>query len=141
LPDLSLYIHIPFCDKKCSYCDFNSYAGIDNLMPAYAASLVREVSLWSNACRTSLIKTVFFGGGTPSRMPLPEMAKIFDALRTEFNIDSECEISLEANPGTVDLSYLTGLRGLGVNRLSFGVQSFHDDELQFLDRIHSADEA
>jgi oxygen-independent coproporphyrinogen III oxidase len=141
LADLSLYLHIPFCDKKCSYCDFNSYAGIDNLMPAYAEALVREIELWSVAGQSFDIKTIFFGGGTPSRMPLEEMSQIFDALMRRFTLKPDCEISLEANPGTVTLEYLRGLRDLGVNRLSFGVQSFHDDELLFLDRIHSAQEA
>ncbi len=138
---LSLYLHIPFCSLKCSYCDFNSYAGLEAMARPYVDALIAEMALWQPAARGRRIETVFLGGGTPSLLPLPEVERIMAALRDAFDLDGDAEVSLEANPGTVDLAYLRGLLSLGVNRLSLGVQSFHDDELAALDRIHSAAEA
>jgi oxygen-independent coproporphyrinogen-3 oxidase len=136
----SLYVHIPFCTSKCTYCDFNSYAGQDSLMTPYARAVVTEARLWSPHIAGRTVETVFFGGGTPSLLPLPEMDIITTAIRREFDLAADAEISLEANPGTVDAAHLQGLRRLGFNRISFGVQSFHDDELRTLERIHDADE-
>jgi len=138
---ISLYVHIPFCTLKCSYCDFNSYAGIDELMRPFVESLVAEFGLWGAFVEGRSVPTVFFGGGTPSLLPLAEVERIMSALRDSFAIEPDAEVSFEANPGTVDLEYLRGLVRAGINRLSFGVQSFHDDELSALDRIHSAEEA
>jgi len=134
-------LHIPFCDTKCSYCDFNSYAGMESLIPSYTRALCRELELWSPHFAADSVQTIFFGGGTPSLTPLPEMAAILATIRASFQIEKDAEISLEANPGTVDTAYLAGLRRLGFNRLSLGVQSFDDAELRALDRIHSAAEA
>jgi oxygen-independent coproporphyrinogen-3 oxidase len=136
----SLYVHIPFCTAKCTYCDFNSYAGQDSLMTPYARAVEAEARLWSPQVAGRRVATVFFGGGTPSLLPLPEMEIITTALRREFDIEPDAEISLEANPGTVDAAHLRGLQRLGFNRISFGVQSFHDEELRTLERIHDADE-
>jgi oxygen-independent coproporphyrinogen-3 oxidase len=136
----SLYVHIPFCTAKCTYCDFNSYAGQDSLMQPYADAVALEASLWAPHVRGRQVETVFFGGGTPSLLPLPEMRTIVEALRSRFDVAPEAEWSLEANPGTVDAEHLAGLRALGFNRISFGVQSFHDDELRTLERIHDAQE-
>ena len=138
---LSLYVHIPFCAAKCGYCDFNSYAGQESLIPAYSEALLREAEMWSAAYRDWRAETLFFGGGTPSLMPLAELERILEGLRRHFELTRDAEVSLEANPGTVDDPYLSRLRELGVNRLSLGVQSFRDDELTFLGRIHSAGEA
>jgi len=144
-PPLSIYLHIPFCQVRCAYCDFNTYAGLNDLMPAYAAALTREIRAVGGAGREATgarpaVQTVFFGGGTPSLLPVAEYESIFAALRECFELTPECEITLEANPGTVDGEYLAGLRGLGVNRLSFGVQSANAAELQLLDRLHTFDE-
>jgi oxygen-independent coproporphyrinogen III oxidase len=136
----SLYVHIPFCTAKCTYCDFNSYAGQDSLMAPYAQAVDREAHLWSPHLAGRRVATVFFGGGTPSLLPLPEMQVIVEALQDCFDIAPDAEVSLEANPGTVDVAHLMGLRRLGFNRISFGVQSFHDEELRTLERIHDADE-
>jgi oxygen-independent coproporphyrinogen-3 oxidase len=138
---ISLYVHIPFCTLKCSYCDFNSYASIDELMGPFVEALIAEFRLWSPIVRGRPVPTVFFGGGTPSLLPLAEVERIMTALRDSFAIEPDAEVSLEANPGTVDLEYLRGIVAMGINRLSFGVQSFHDDELNALDRIHRAEEA
>jgi oxygen-independent coproporphyrinogen-3 oxidase len=138
---LSLYLHIPFCDTKCSYCDFNSYAGLESLIPDYTDALRRELRLWSPRFADDTVPTVFFGGGTPSLTPLPHMRTILETLRGAYRVEPDAEVSLEANPGTVDAAYLRGLRLLGINRLSLGVQSFDDVELKALDRIHTAAEA
>jgi oxygen-independent coproporphyrinogen-3 oxidase len=138
---LSLYVHIPFCSLKCAYCDFNSYAGLDDLVEPYCDALIEELRLWGEVVCGRPVPTVFFGGGTPSLLPLGQIERTMAGLRESFALEEEAEVSLEANPGTVDLDYLRGLRAAGVNRLSFGVQSFHDDELAAMDRIHSADEA
>lgn len=140
-PALALYLHLPFCDHKCAYCDFNSYAGLDHLIPRYVDSLVREIALWREAAAGWTVSTVFFGGGTPSLTPLPLLQRVFDAVAASFRLATDVEVTLEANPGTVDETYLCGLRSLGVNRLSLGVQSFDDTELQRLDRIHDAAQA
>ncbi len=136
---LSLYLHIPFCRFRCAYCDFNTYAGLDDLILAYGQALAREVQRVGAAAPagTGPVHTIFFGGGTPSLMPLAQYVDIFGALRDVFELTADCEITLEANPGTVDQPYLVGLRELGVNRLSFGAQSSHAWELRLLDRQHS----
>ena len=138
---LSLYLHIPFCQVRCAYCDFNTYAGLNGLMAPYAGALAREVRTVAATAHASgadcRVHTVFIGGGTPSLLPLEHYAGIFGALREGFALMPEAEITLEANPGTVDQAYLDGLRALGVNRLSFGVQSTHAAELKLLDRLHS----
>jgi oxygen-independent coproporphyrinogen-3 oxidase len=136
----SLYCHIPFCTAKCSYCDFNSYAGQDSLFGPYAEAVAREAAIWSPRVAGRPVETVFFGGGTPSLLPLPEMTTILQALFEHFKIVPDAEVSLEANPGTVDAAHLAGLRQIGFNRISFGVQSFHDGELLSLDRIHASSE-
>jgi oxygen-independent coproporphyrinogen-3 oxidase len=141
--NLSLYLSLPFCRVRCAYCDFNTYAGLDDLMAPYARALATEIRMVGvgareNGCRAA--HTIFFGGGTPSLLPLELYAEIFAALREAFALTPDCEITLEANPGTVEKHYLEGLRALGVNRLSFGVQSTHPSELQLLDRLHSFDD-
>jgi oxygen-independent coproporphyrinogen-3 oxidase len=140
---LSLYFHIPFCRRRCAYCDFNTYAGLEGLIPAYGQALAREVRQVAAVAPPDLgpAHTVFFGGGTPSLVPLTHYAETFTALRECFALTEDCEITLEANPGTVDGVYLEGLRALGVNRLSFGVQSSHAWELRLLDRQHTFDDA
>jgi oxygen-independent coproporphyrinogen-3 oxidase len=148
---LSLYVHIPFCTLKCSYCDFNSYAGIEALIRPFVDALCDEMRLWSEALAQGwgpepqtarrVVETVFFGGGTPSLLPLKDIEQIMAAMREAFELAPDAEVSFEANPGTVERDYFRGLVAAGVNRISFGVQSFHDDELAALDRIHSAEEA
>jgi oxygen-independent coproporphyrinogen-3 oxidase len=138
---LSIYVHIPFCTAKCGYCDFNSYAGHEHMIPSYTEGLVRETKLWRSATAGRAAETIFFGGGTPSLTPLGELRRIMDGLREAFAVAPDAEVTVEANPGSLDEDYLRGLRELGVNRLSIGVQSFHDDELRALDRIHSAADA
>ena len=137
---LSLYLHIPFCQVRCAYCDFNTYAGLDSLIAPYARALAKEIRLVGKGAEAQggrgQAHTVFFGGGTPSLVPLELHVEIFTALCEAFDLTPDCEITLEANPGTVSRADLQGLRELGVNRLSFGVQSSHPHELRLLDRLH-----
>lgn len=142
--NLSLYLAIPFCQVRCAYCDFNTYAGLAHLMAPYARALAREVRLVGEAARAagvqSTVHTVFFGGGTPSLLPLEHYSELLAAMRAGFTLAPDAEITLEANPGTVDQAHLSGLLALGFNRLSFGVQSSHADELRLLDRLHTFDD-
>ena len=133
----SLYIHIPFCVHRCAYCDFNTYAGQEDLIPAYIEALCREVRFvgQSNAERRP-VHTIYFGGGTPSLLSAAQFEAILRSLKDSFDLYSEAEVSFEANPGTVTQDSLRDLRGLGFNRISLGMQSSHPDELRQLERIH-----
>jgi oxygen-independent coproporphyrinogen-3 oxidase len=136
---IGLYIHIPFCERKCPYCDFNSYAGLDTLYAPYVEALAAELA-WLAQRWEWQADTVFVGGGTPTVLPLPLLTQVLVAAFADFRVPSGAEVTVEANPGTVDEAYLAGLRAAGVNRLSLGAQSFHDDELRLLGRIHMAAE-
>lgn len=140
-----LYIHIPFCERKCVYCSFYSIETFDG-KDRFLRSVEREIAarkedLDRRGIALPLFDTIFFGGGTPSLLTPDEIEGIIRALRASYEIDPEAEVTMECNPGTLDPKWLQGYRDLGVNRLSFGVQSFHDDELRFLSRIHTADQA
>lgn len=137
---ISLYVHIPFCRAKCTYCDFNSYPDLDHLFERYVRALQTEIQ-WVSQDPSLRVNTIYLGGGTPTVLPPALLGEILDACRRHFTIAEGAEITVEANPGTVDSGYLTGLLEKGVNRLSFGVQSFHDDELRLLGRIHTAAQA
>ncbi|HEY3229714.1 MAG TPA: coproporphyrinogen-III oxidase family protein, partial [Roseiflexaceae bacterium] len=144
-----LYIHIPFCHRRCSYCDFNTYANMEDRMAAYVDALCVELrSLTplhpfapSPPTRAGLRPTIFLGGGTPSMLPLDLMERVLAAANFVIPL-AAAEVTVEANPGTVlGRDYLRALRGLGVNRVSMGVQSLHDPTLKILGRIHTAAEA
>ncbi len=133
----SIYLHIPFCAHRCGYCDFNTYAGLDELIPAYVEALCAEIVYAASAAGQRLpVHTVFFGGGTPSRLSAGQVERILGALQGAFDWQAEVEVTLEANPGSLSLGYLSELRRLGVNRLSLGVQSAHPAELRLLERQH-----
>ncbi|MBC7227107.1 MAG: radical SAM family heme chaperone HemW [Thermoflexales bacterium] len=134
---VALYIHIPFCRSRCTYCAFNTYAGREALIPAYGEALCTEI----RAAPSAPAHTVYFGGGTPSMLPPDTLARILRCLREHFPLSPDVEVTLEANPGTVDPAYLRAARGLGVNRLSLGVQSVHPDELRLLGRRHTWEDA
>lgn len=135
-----LYLHIPFCEHKCIYCDFYS---IENLDPVddFLSALHAEIDLAASQEKFPAFGTVFFGGGTPSLLSPSQVGTILDHLSRSFTFWPDPEITLETNPGTVNREKLRGYRDAGVNRLSFGVQSFFDDDLRFLTRIHSAAQA
>jgi oxygen-independent coproporphyrinogen-3 oxidase len=133
----SLYFHIPFCVHRCAYCDFNTYAGQEALIPAYVQALCREIEIVTRAApERPSAHTIFFGGGTPSLLSTDQFKSILKTVRNCFNLAPEAEISLEANPGTVTQDSLRDLHSLGLNRISLGVQSVHPDELRQLERIH-----
>ncbi|MCS7209785.1 MAG: radical SAM family heme chaperone HemW, partial [Fimbriimonadales bacterium] len=133
-----LYIHIPFCHRKCGYCDFNSYAGLDALVEPFIDALHAEIARSPYA--GARFETVFFGGGTPTYLSGDALAAILEHLTRQFQIAPDAEITCEANPGSVSLAQLRTMRQAGFNRLSFGVQSFHPDELRRMDRIHSPED-
>jgi oxygen-independent coproporphyrinogen III oxidase len=135
-----IYIHIPFCERKCIYCDFYSVddgSGIDTFLDA----LVAEIQSTASLVRNRTIETIYIGGGTPSLLKPQQLEKIIKAITARFAVQKDSEITIEANPGTVTIEKLTGYRSLGVNRISLGIQSFHDDELLFLGRIHTVRQA
>jgi oxygen-independent coproporphyrinogen-3 oxidase len=142
LPPLSLYIHLPWCVRKCPYCDFNSHALKDDLPEmAYVDALLRDLEqdlphIWGRR-----VVSVFIGGGTPSLFSPEAMDQLLSGLRARLSINADAEITLEANPCTAEQEKFREYRALGINRLSIGVQSFHDDALQKLGRIHGRGEA
>lgn len=142
LPPLSLYIHVPWCVRKCPYCDFNSHHAPDSLPEAaYIDAVIRDLEqdiplIWGRS-----IQTVFIGGGTPSLLSAAAYDRLFSALRARLNLSPQAEITMEANPGTFEAVRFQDYRNIGINRLSIGVQSFNDDALKQLGRIHGADEA
>ena len=140
---LSLYIHIPFCRARCTYCDFNTYAGLEALHADYVRALVREIRLVGDTLRGIELnaETIYLGGGTPTVLSLEHLGAILAACHESFEMAADVEITSEANPGTLDKGYLAGLRGLGINRLSLGVQSFDDGLLRLLGRIHTGAQA
>src|SRR5690349_14768847 len=140
-PPLSLYIHMPWCVRKCPYCDFNSYTLRETLPEAqYIAALDRDMEAQSADVRGRPIVSIFFGGGTPSLFPPEAIGRVLESARRHFEVAADCEITLEANPGTVERGRFTGYREAGVNRVSLGAQSFDARQLEKLGRIHSPTE-
>ncbi len=139
-PDTSIYIHIPFCKHRCAYCDFNTYAGQEDSIPAYVDALINEINFvgqQTTQLQNDLtIHTIFFGGGTPSLLSALQFDSILKALRSAFTLTADAEISIEANPGTISPDKLNAIRESGINRISFGVQSANTEELRMLERIH-----
>jgi oxygen-independent coproporphyrinogen-3 oxidase len=137
---IGLYLHFPFCVRKCRYCDFLSSPPDEETKGRYAAALIREIRAYGGALRDREVDSVFLGGGTPSVMPVPHLRRIFEVLRETFRIAPGAEITMEVNPGTVTEPLMELIRE-EVSRVSLGVQSFDDRELAFLGRIHTASEA
>ncbi len=133
---MNAYLHIPFCTSICSYCDFTSFAGQESKITAYVEALCIEIS---NSSLAGPLRTVYFGGGTPSLLPPDQLGKILRSLQSKAGFDPEIEISMEANPETVDLERLKSYRSLGVNRLSFGAQAFQKEILRKMGRGHEWD--
>ena len=137
----NLYIHVPFCMSKCNYCAFYSFACQNPNWQEYADNICDELKFWSQKLGKTDVPTIFFGGGTPSLMPVKVFEQIMNCINQCFNVADNCEITLESNPGTLDSDKLSGFVSNGVNRLSVGVQSLKDDELKFLGRRHDAQTA
>jgi oxygen-independent coproporphyrinogen-3 oxidase len=136
---LSLYLHVPFCRVKCTYCDFNTYVGLDELFQTYTKALAQEIKVMGTYRNCPQVRTIFIGGGTPTVLSIAQLEMILAACHEAFDILTGVEITCEANPGTVREAYLRDLLDLGINRISFGAQSFNPDELQMLGRLHSAE--
>ncbi|HXQ33182.1 MAG TPA: radical SAM family heme chaperone HemW [Anaerolineales bacterium] len=144
---LSLYFHIPFCTHRCAYCDFNTYAGQESLIPAYVDALHKEIEFVAKSSRAERSQsdsggvveahTIFFGGGTPSLLSPKQFESIFKSLHDNFTLTDDAEITIEANPGTVSYEDLLELRKIGINRISYGVQSANTEELHMLERTHN----
>ncbi len=139
-PPLGLYIHIPFCERKCPYCDFNTYAGLETLHQATVNALCTELARWAAPLAQRTVTTIFIGGGTPTVLTALQLEQLFTAIHRALRVAPDAEITCEANPGTVDQAKFAVLRTLGVNRLSMGVQSFRPEELHFLGRIHTVED-
>lgn len=139
---LSLYLHWPWCVRKCPYCDFNSHAAPRSLdAEEYVDLVLRDLKNWAGRTSGRPLSSVFIGGGTPSLMPPEALGRLLEGADRLFPFEAGCEVTLEANPGTVDEGRFRGFRAAGVNRLSIGVQSFMDEKLRTLGRIHSSAEA
>jgi putative oxygen-independent coproporphyrinogen III oxidase len=138
---LSLYVHYPFCKSKCPYCDFNSHVREGVNHEGFLRAYEKELEFFANKISHKKIKTIFFGGGTPSLMPIFLVAGILKKISTLWEIDADCEISLEANPTSFEASKFKELRAVGINRLSLGIQALNDEDLKFLGREHSSSEA
>lgn len=134
---LGLYVHIPFCKSKCRYCDFNSFANREDDIRSYFSALSRQAQAWAKKTQNSVVDTIYFGGGTPSYIPTEIMSGFIAELGTLFEFDSDCEITIECNPGTIGYDGFARLRESGVNRLSIGLQSTDDGALKALGRIHT----
>ncbi|MDA9057764.1 radical SAM family heme chaperone HemW [Candidatus Thioglobus sp.] len=139
LPPLALYIHYPWCVKKCPYCDFNSHEG--SIHNGYIKALLKDLDDDLKFIQNRKIHSIFIGGGTPSLMSIEDAYELFDGLNERLSISKNIEITLEANPGTFEVEKFSEFRKAGINRLSVGVQSFKDNQLKFLGRIHSGSDA
>ena len=144
LGDMGLYVHIPFCKQKCMYCDFPAYQNLQDYYETYVYALVQEIDLWVSEhpeSKERSIDTIYFGGGTPTELSIQQLQMIIDKIKSIFTIDENCHMTIESNPGEVDLQYLTKLVKLGFNRISFGVQTFDDKALTMLHRSHNGEKA
>ena len=134
-------MHIPFCETKCPYCDFNTYAAIEPLMPAYVKALAHEITQWCTLLGRPEVGSIFFGGGTPSYLPTRDLTRLMATIKSSFHLRENAEITLEANPGDITRERAMAMRQAGFNRISIGVQSLDDGELRLLGRRHLAEQA
>jgi oxygen-independent coproporphyrinogen-3 oxidase len=145
--ELSFYVHIPYCVKRCGYCDFNTYTpaelqistGLTQISNSYIDLLIKEIDLAKTQVGNATVPTIFFGGGTPSLMEPTDIGRVISAIESKFGLSQDCEITLETNPDTVDKEKLAAFKAVGVNRISFGMQSAVPHVLATLDRTHNPD--
>src|SRR5262249_35836797 len=136
-----IYIHIPFCATRCHYCNFVTGGYESEIARAYVGAVSKEISNIRTDASSKQVDTIYFGGGTPTTLAVKQISGLIERCQQVFTISPQSEITTEANPGSVTLEYLEALHSIGVNRLSFGVQSFDNDELLMIGRTHSAEEA
>ena len=135
-----IYIHIPFCSSRCSYCDFATGLYQDALADKYVQALIKEITLAKEGGRLCAVDTIYFGGGTPSLLSPAQLERILNAVAENFDVDDRAEVTMEMNPGSVTAENLSAFRNLGINRASFGAQTFDDAELARLGRSHTSDD-
>lgn len=140
MKEIGLYLHIPFCIKKCKYCDFVSYNQNNSMIDAYTDALIKEMNMYKNRLIDYKIKTIFIGGGTPSILDINKLDEVVKQLHKKFNISGDIEFSIESNPGTLTKEKLKFYNSIGINRLSIGLQSFNNEILKFIGRIHSKED-
>ncbi|HHV97941.1 MAG TPA: oxygen-independent coproporphyrinogen III oxidase [Clostridiaceae bacterium] len=140
--ELGLYIHIPFCKSKCYYCDFNSYASKNDIIPEYCEALEKEIEYYDNIVNKNKyrVKSIYIGGGTPSYLPSEYITKVLKKCRKVFDVEENAEITIEANPGTLSQEKLVEYKDSGINRLSIGLQAWQDRLLVELGRVHTCEE-
>ena len=138
--NLELYLHIPFCVRKCNYCDFFSASGTEEEQAAYVSAMIQEIQSYQELSGEYEVQTIFLGGGTPSLLTPEQIEQIFNAIYHTFSVNENAEITMEMNPGTVDIEKLHAMKAAGVNRLSIGLQSAQNEELKMLGRIHTFEE-
>ena len=138
--NLELYLHIPFCVRKCNYCDFFSASGTEEEQAAYVSAMIQEIQNYQELSGEYEVQTIFLGGGTPSLLTPEQIEQIFNAIYHTFSVNENAEITMEMNPGTVDIEKLHAMKAAGVNRLSIGLQSAQNEELKMLGRIHTFEE-
>lgn len=138
--ELSIYIHIPFCVRKCLYCDFLSTPASEEIRTRYTDRLMQEIQRESESYVNYKVKTIYIGGGTPSLLEPDQISRLMNALRENYLLDKNCEISMEVNPGTCSQDRADAWKYSGINRVSIGLQSLDDKELKALGRIHNADD-
>ena len=138
--NLELYLHIPFCVRKCNYCDFFSASGTQEEQADYVSAILQEIQSYHELSKEYEVQTIFLGGGTPSLLTPEQIEQIFAAIYHTFSVNENAEITMEMNPGTVDIEKLHAMKSAGVNRLSIGLQSAQDEELKMLGRIHTYEE-
>lgn len=144
MDDLGIYIHIPFCHNKCTYCDFPAYQGLQDYYESYVHAVIQEIDYWCETHSESThmpIHTLYFGGGTPTELSVEQLAMLMNHIHKRFSVDDDIHVTIEANPWPMNRAYLTDLLSLGVNRLSFGVQTFYDALLKVLHRTHTGQQA
>jgi oxygen-independent coproporphyrinogen-3 oxidase len=135
----SLYLHIPFCRIKCTYCAFNTYVNLDNLIEPFVEALISEINLLGRSKPEQHLHTIYFGGGTPSLLSVRQLERILVAIKACFVVLPDSEISMESNPSDLTSDYMTGVRSVGMNRLSLGMQSANEKELKLFERRHDLD--
>ena len=140
MKNLGIYVHIPFCKKKCDYCDFVSYSGIENLQKEYVDALISDIKNSSKIVSNRKIDTIYFGGGTPSYIDSKYIVDILKTIKENYKVRKNAEITIEVNPGTVDKEKLIAYKEAGINRLSIGLQSTHERLLELIGRIHNYEE-
>jgi oxygen-independent coproporphyrinogen-3 oxidase len=139
LTEYALYIHVPFCSTKCTYCAFNTYIDLDDLIQPYVDALIKEIQHLSTPDQSRIVKSIFFGGGTPSLLTFSQFQSIFSTIHRSFEVNDAAEITLESNPNDLNESYAQQLLDVGFNRISIGMQSAVENELQLFNRQHTTE--